>query len=158
MDDNWQLRPDLFRQIQNSTTPCTIDRFATKANALLATFNSYYFEQNTHGVDAFAQTNWGEHVNFVHPPVSILGRVVQFLEGDIPQGSRVIIVFPIWQSQPWFMQLLRMCNLVQQLPCKGNACFQKVGNFPGNDYVKNNAWQFAVGYINVRAQTIPNWP
>ena len=55
---------------------CTIDRFACQANTLLPKYNSLFLDEYTTGVDAFAQKDWLEHTNFVHPPVSIMPRVL----------------------------------------------------------------------------------
>lgn len=157
MDDNWQLRPDLFATINSVIPYCTIDRFATSANAMLPTFNSYYHEQNSAGIDAFAQTNWHKHVNFVHPPISVLGRTVQFLANDVPKHSKIVIIFPMWTTQPWYMQLCAMCTKMYVLPAKGTRCFHKIANFPCKPYVKNENWQFAVGYINLHPNPINGW-
>jgi hypothetical protein len=52
--DSWKLNPDVFAMIQSMTIPFTIDRFACKANSLLGTYNSYFYEPLSNGVDAFA--------------------------------------------------------------------------------------------------------
>ena len=65
--DAFQLNQFVFADLQRTIGPCTIDHFATTANALLPVFNSYFLELDSFGVDAFAQTNWHAHVNFCHP-------------------------------------------------------------------------------------------
>lgn len=40
------------------TLQFTIDRFACKANALLKNYNSYFYDKDSIGVDAFAQNNY----------------------------------------------------------------------------------------------------
>lgn len=62
------------------TLPCTIDRFACNANAVLPLYNSYFYEPTSYGIDAFAQIDYGDHVNFMHPPLSVMGRVTLFIE------------------------------------------------------------------------------
>ena len=46
------------------------DRFATAANKVVPHFNSYFYEPGCSGMDAFAQKDWGEGINFVNPPLS----------------------------------------------------------------------------------------
>lgn len=60
--------------------PFTIDRFACSANTLLPVFNSYFYEPKTAGVDAFAQQDYYHHVNFLHAPLSIMGKLTLFIE------------------------------------------------------------------------------
>ena len=61
------------------TLPFTIDRFACKTNALLKNYNSYFYDKDSIGVDAFAQNDYEHHVNFLHPPLSIMGRTTLFI-------------------------------------------------------------------------------
>lgn len=79
LGDNWRLHFKIFEVIQSIALPATIDRFATAQNALLPKFNSLFFEPGTHGVDAFAQIDYLCEVNFIHPPFSIVGRTLAFL-------------------------------------------------------------------------------
>jgi hypothetical protein len=95
--------------------PFSIDRFATSRNALLSLFNSYLYEENTSGVDAFAQNNWHLHTNFCNPPLAILGRFANFLiyeVGPVP----VAAIVPFWPGAPWFSQLCFYMDAVFYLP------------------------------------------
>lgn len=73
-------------------------------NAVLPAFNSFVLEEHSHGVDAFAQTDYMTGVSFVHPPVVVLPRVVAFFRDEWP-AARVVFVFPQWTTQPWFRPL-----------------------------------------------------
>ena len=122
MGDNWKLSQVVFRVVQSLSTPCTIDRFATANNAVLPAFNSYFYEAGCAGIDAFAQVDWLSHINFVHPPVSIMGRVVQFLAYEQP-ACKAVVIFPMWASQPWYMHMLRLCTVVYLLPYNTDQLF-----------------------------------
>ena len=107
-----------------------------------------FHDPTTAGVDAFAQHNFDEHVNFVHPPVPVLPRIVNFFTRDEPM-ARSVFVFPMWAAQPWYRALLRMCTHVYELPYAGNDCFEKVHSFPTQPYAKSHAWRYAVGFRNM---------
>jgi hypothetical protein len=47
-------------------------------------YNAYYLEDGACGVDAFAQLDYDHHINFIFPPVSIVGRTLQFLLNNHP--------------------------------------------------------------------------
>lgn len=95
-------------------------------------------------------------MNFVHPPISVVGRCVQFISHDHPR-ARVVFLFPVWVTQPWFNSLLAMCSAVFILPYKGNNLFTQVSNFPCAPYVKNAQWQLACGFINLAILSPPTW-
>ncbi len=61
------------------TMEFTIDRFATSTNTLVPTFNSFFHEINTSGIDAFAQVDYELHYNFINPPFAVIGRLYSFL-------------------------------------------------------------------------------
>lgn len=54
LGDAFQLNPAIFRALATSVGGLDVDRFATPTNTLLPTYNTYFFEQGTSGVDAFA--------------------------------------------------------------------------------------------------------
>jgi hypothetical protein len=83
------------------------DRFATSTNKVINNFNSYFYEPQTAGVDAFAQGNWLEGLNWVHPPISIIDKTVKFLECEQPHAKCLVLV-PKWIAQPWYKQLEKM--------------------------------------------------
>lgn len=119
--------------------PATIDRFACAANAQLGLYNTMLHEPGSGGVDAFAQRNYLEHVNYMFPPVVLLPRVVKLLTEGWP-NARAIVIFPRWTTQPWFAPLLRMCNVAYVLPVSGSALFEKVHQMPHHAPVRHESW------------------
>ena len=58
-------------------------------------------------VDAF-QTNWSHLKAYAFPPFALIGRVLaKAMRGKHIDHSVLIIVTPMWVSQPWYTQLLR---------------------------------------------------
>jgi hypothetical protein len=80
LDDHVRTNIMVILEIEDSYETITIDRFATNFNKICTTYNSYYLEEGASGIDAFAQTDYMQHVNYVFPPVSIVGRTLQFLK------------------------------------------------------------------------------
>jgi hypothetical protein len=82
---------------------------------LLSLFNSYFYEPRTAGIDAFAQINWNDHVNYCNPPFAVMGRFVNFMIYYYPT-AKYIIVTPWWTGQAWFPQLFDFVDQVYILP------------------------------------------
>ena len=112
-------------------------------------------EETTYGVDAFAQNDYLEHVNYINPPVSLVPRVLKYIEEEWPT-AKCIFIMPFWTAQPWFKNLCCMCNAVYKLPLKGIFLFEKVHDFPVQHFIKNNEWEYVVGFRNMPIKNPPN--
>ena len=73
-----------------------VDRFVMVANQVCTWFNSYFTALGYEGANAFAQHNWKDELNFVNPPLSLIGRVVCFLWEQFPH-AHVLYQAPSWQ-------------------------------------------------------------
>ena len=80
--------------------PLSFDRMATNLNAVVSPstrvrlpFNSRWLQPGSSGVNVFVQppSEWAQHINFLHPPTPMIGRVLSFLPAT---RSRSIVVFP----------------------------------------------------------------
>lgn len=81
-----------------------IDLFATACNAVVPRFYSWHHDYLSDGSDALKQ-NWQEFMlAYAFPPVSMIPAVISKIQTE---PSRLIIVFPYWESQPWFPVLMR---------------------------------------------------
>ena len=99
----WQLHPCLFRFIDKMLGPhSVVDRFAPIVSTQLPLYNSQYHGPNTSGVDALAQQNWGQHVNFVNCPFRLIPQVLDIIQ---TQEAEVTLIAPYWPGQPWFRRL-----------------------------------------------------
>ena len=73
-------------KIQSRYGAIYIDRFATASNKIVTKFNSYFYEPGCSGTDAFAQSDWGEGISFVNPPLSLMSRTVHFIREYVPKA------------------------------------------------------------------------
>ena len=101
----WQLHPAVFQQLEHMFGPHSIDRFASCATALLPIYNSRRDDPGTAGVDALAQADWGQHMNFVNPPFRLVARVLDVIEA---QQAEATLIAPLWPGQPWMPRLRRL--------------------------------------------------
>ena len=79
LEDHIRVNPLVIEEIKTCFERITIDRFATANNKICNVFNSYYLETSAWGVDAFAQTDYGQHTNYIFPPISLVGHTIQFM-------------------------------------------------------------------------------
>ena len=140
---NWMLHPRVFHAIDRAFGPHTVDRFASVTNTQLARFNSRFWEPRSEGVDALAQSNWGEENNYVNAPFRMLGRVLDVVS---EQRASAMIIAPYWPSQPWFQRLLTMATSSPiQLP-NSSRTFRCVGASP--EPFHNRAWRIYAWHIS----------
>jgi hypothetical protein len=101
--DDWQLDPAVFRQLNQRWGPHTIDRFGSHTNHLLPVFNSRFWCPGTHGVDAFAQSDWASHNNWCNGPFGRIGAVLAILRDQLAAAT---VIVPFWRSAPWWPTLV----------------------------------------------------
>ena len=109
---DWSLHPDLFFQLDTMFGPHTVDRFAARHNTLCARYNSLHYDSGAEAIDAFKQ-NWAGENNFVNAAFSDIDRVLQ---QTVEQRSTITLVFPLWESAPWFNQLQSLASRIVWLP------------------------------------------
>jgi len=101
----WELHSSIYRKLDRKWGPHTIDRFASCHNRKTELYNSRFLDPYTNGVDALAQTDWGEHNNWVNPPFRMIGEILDLLDH---QQATATIVAPVWMAQAWYTRLVRM--------------------------------------------------
>ena len=101
----WQLHPNMWRYIDCSWGPHTIDRFATMLNTQLSVYNSRFMDPFSAGIDALAQADWGEHNNYVNAPFRLLPQVIDTV---LTQKAVATVIAPWWPGQTWTRKLLEM--------------------------------------------------
>ena len=108
LNDNmeWALKQDIFSAIISRMATCDIDLFATRKNCKLEKYVSYLPDKRSCAVNAFS-ISWKHYTNYAFPPFSIIGRVIQKLCEDL---AEMILVAPIFPSQPWFPQMLKQVS------------------------------------------------
>lgn len=92
--DDWQVTDEFFHMLDRKWGPFTIDRFARPENAKTARFNSKFFTPGSEGVDALTR-DWSNENNFLVPPVTLIPKVLKYLNRTPTVGTLVI---PLWKS------------------------------------------------------------
>ena len=108
-EEDWRIRSDIFKAMCGD---CTIDRFASSTNHQLPTFNSRWPCPGSAGTDAFAQSDWREHVNYCNPPWSLLSRLASLLQAN---GAAAKVLAPAWRHTVWYQALRVLSTRVQHL-------------------------------------------
>ena len=115
LDDQWRVSTAIIQALSTALGTITIDRFATNINRVCEQFNSYFVEEDSAGIDAFAQQDYNSHRNYAFPPVSILGRFLIYILRHWPD-CELICVFPLWRAQPWFPLVHELFDTIWYLP------------------------------------------
>ena len=101
-DIEWEINDKIFRKICGVFGTPEIDLFASRLNKKLDCFVSWQPEPDAWRHDAFTFP-WTDHVFYIFPPFSLVGKVVH---RAIQQGTRGVIVVPDWPGQAWYSRLL----------------------------------------------------
>ena len=108
---DWMLSPRIFQKIQVTMGSMEVDLFASRLTNQLPRIFSWRPDTLAEATDAFLQ-NWTNLRGFANPPWDLVGMVLAKLK---QQEANLILVAPIWTSQPWYLLLL---SLLQDFPRK----------------------------------------
>ena len=114
-EDDWQLNPRLFRSLDRSWGPHTIDRFASSVNKQLPRFNSRWLQPGCEAVNCLDQPSdgWRQEVNWCNPPWCLLDLLHQKLRES---GARATVVAPAWPGERWHQGLSQLATAVTYYP------------------------------------------
>ena len=101
--DNWSVSDQLFAYFDTLWGPHTVDWFASYYNNKINIFNSRFWNPGCEDIDAFT-LNWEGENNWVVPPISIISRVILFMQQMRVVGS---LICPCWYSAPFWPLLFR---------------------------------------------------
>jgi hypothetical protein len=101
---DWMIDPSIFSQIQNHFPGLEIDLFASRLTTQLPRFFSWRPDPLAERTDAFLQ-DWTGLKAYANPPWNLVGRVLLKVE---EQTTELVLVAPVWPSQPWYPRLLSM--------------------------------------------------
>lgn len=82
---------------------CEIDLFASAKNHKHSKYISYTPDRKAHAVNAFS-ISWNYNLHYAFPPFSVIGRTIQKM---CEEEAELILLAPLFPSQPWFPQLLK---------------------------------------------------
>ena len=106
-DENteWQLVPTIFNYISDRLGPFDIDLFASRLNFQCSDYCSWKPDPTAKFIDAFS-ISWAQFTNsYLFPPFSVILKCLQKICQD---QTRVVMIVPLWTTQPWFPKLVRM--------------------------------------------------
>ena len=93
---DWLLNREVFRKILHRFPCLNVDLFASRLTYQLPRFFSWRPDPAAEATDAF-QKNWKSLSGYTNPPWNLVGRVLAMVEN---QQAKVVLVAPIWPSQP----------------------------------------------------------
>ena len=100
----WKLQQGVFQQIVGTFGECTIDLFASRLNAQLEQYVSWRPDPGAVGTDAL-QLTWNKGTAYAFPPFCLIGRCLKKVREE---RASLVLVAPIWRSQPWYPALLEL--------------------------------------------------
>jgi hypothetical protein len=100
----WSLDQNIFQKIIKMFGKPDIDLFASRLNKKLDKFVSWRPQPGSEHVNAFS-ISWKDFYAYCFPPFSVIAQVLQHIRRD---QAEVLIIVPLWSTQPWFSTLLQM--------------------------------------------------
>ena len=86
--------------------PLEVDLFASRLSTQLPWFYSWRPDPQSEAVDEFFQ-DWSKVRGYAFPPFALVGRCLrQLLNQNV---SHLVLVKPVWQSEPWYPLFLELC-------------------------------------------------
>ena len=101
---DWKLNPAIFKKIDRVLGPIVVDLFASRITKQCPLYYSWLPDPSAAATDAFLQ-DWSTNRGFANPPWCLIGRVLSQTQA---QQAQVILVAPVWKTQPWYPLLLQM--------------------------------------------------
>lgn len=104
--NDWQLSKVVFSLINQTWRPLDLDLFPTRLSAQLPRFISWRQDPRAGAFDAFSQ-DWSKVTGYAFSPFALVGRCLRQV---LVQGvSALVLIAPVWQTQPWYPLLLDLC-------------------------------------------------
>lgn len=100
----WMLLTYLVQEIFAKWGEATIDLFASRLNKQVVCYASWKPDTEAIYADAFS-ISWNDHLFYTFPPFILSAQCLQKIEMEKSKG---ILIVPMWDTKPWYSQLLRM--------------------------------------------------
>ena len=114
---DWMLNPVVFNQIQLQMGTLEINLFAPRLTKQLPSFYSWRPDPEAQGTDAFCQ-DWSQMRGFANPLWCLRARCLSQVKRQV---ARVVMITPLWTSQPWYPTILGMLeDFPRILPARDN--------------------------------------
>ena len=103
-EKEWKLKKSVFEEIIAVWPKPTIDWFASRTNKQLEKYVSWKPDPYALHVDAFTMC-WSSYYTYLFPPFSQISCCLQKV---IQDQAEVLMLAPIWPTQAWFPQLMKL--------------------------------------------------
>ena len=103
---DWKLDPAVFQLILQRWGPLEIALFTSRLTYQLKQFVSWRPDPLAIHSDAFSM-NWHNIHGYAFPPFTLIGRCLQQIV--LQNVEQLILIAPVWPSQPWYTLLLQLC-------------------------------------------------
>jgi len=142
---DWQLRPEVFKAIEQCMGPHDVDLFSTRENALLPKFVSLNESPGALALDAFT-LDWSQfHHPWVNPPFALIHRV---LSHAILTKACITLLVPEWRSATWWALLCDFAARICVLPAPSHHYVTASTYF--SEPLRNKGWSLLVCLIDCR--------
>ncbi len=99
---DWKLDSRVFQQIHQLWGPMEVDLFASRLTTQCLVLFSWRPDPYAAATDAFLQV-WTGLKAYANPPWNLVGRVAAQAQA---QQASLVLVAPVWRTQPWYPILL----------------------------------------------------
>ena len=100
----WSLVPKIFDQLCAEFSTPEIDLFASRLNAQVDNYFSWFPDHHSQGTDALSQS-WKSFKVYSFPPFCVIPQVLHKIDTECEDA---ILIFPFWPTKPWFPALYQM--------------------------------------------------
>ena len=101
---DWKPNPVIFHKINQLWGPLEVDLFASRQSTQCQHYFSWRPDPSAEATDAFLQT-WTYMRGYANPPWNLVGKTLSQIQ---TQQVDVVLIAPVWKSQPWYPTLLLM--------------------------------------------------
>ena len=101
----WKLSTRVFQSICRLMGKPDLDLFASRISHQVPKYFSWKADPDCLAVDAFRQ-HWKMGLPYAFPPFCLITRVLRQVQNQAVE--RMILISPLWPTQPWFPLLMAM--------------------------------------------------
>ena len=101
---DWKLNQTLLQKMDQIFGPLEVDLFASRLTTQLQIFFGWRPDTYAEVTDAFLQ-DWTTRKGFANPLWCMIGQTLSHVRC---QRAQIVLMTPVWKSQPWYPVLLEM--------------------------------------------------
>ena len=114
---DWMMHPNLFSQIRQVMGLLEVDLFASRLTHQLPRFFSWRPDPLAEATDTFTQ-DWSQFQGYTNPPWCLILRTLSKIQRE---EARVLLIAPVWRTQPWYPLLLQLLVKIPRLLPEGKG-------------------------------------